>query len=429
LDTAVHGEPAAQSAANGARERNRPRALAAIAAGVILLGAVAFGWWWFVGRIEVATADAYVGGDLAQVNALTAGTVKSVRVTETQAVHAGQILVELDGADAQAALALAEANLAKAVRGTRGLYSSAQGAVAGLAEREADLASARAQMASAQASLAKAESELARQRLLAKQGFLSPEALTTARTAVATGRAARDATASAVRAGEAAIGQAGAQLASARARIDGTSLSEHPEVAAAAAEVKQAFLAAARTTVAAPIDGYVGHRDVQVGARVEPGTPLLTLIPLDSVWVDANFKETQLGKLRIGQLVTLTADAYGGAATFHGKIAGLSPATGAAQALLPAQNASGNWIKIVQRLPVRIMLDTAELAAHPLQVGLSMNVTVDVRDQTGPRLGLLAAAEQPQTTRVFDDQARAADARVAAIVAANRGAAPAKDRS
>ena len=194
-----------------------------------------------------------------------------------------------------------------------------------------------------------------------------------------------------------------------------------PDVALAAANVRQAVLALARTRILAPVDGVAGPRAVQLGERVAPGSPIVAIAPLDEVWVDANFKETEIDALRVGQPVTLTADAYGSAVTYRGQVGGIAPATGAVLSLLPAQNATGNWIKIVQRVTVRIRLEPAELVEHPLQVGLSMKVTVDVHDQSGPRLGLLPRSAQSQHTVVYDDAARDADARVAAIIAANAG--------
>lgn len=400
-----------------ARKRRRGLLLVGL---VVLLGvAAASAWWYLVARWQATTGDAYVNADMAQVSALTAGTVKAVAVHAGQQVRQGDLLVELDDSDARIALAQAEAALAKAVRGARGLSGTAQAALAGVQQRRSDVDTARAGLAAAETALAKARSELSRQTALAQQGFLSPEALTTLRAAVQAAEANRAAAASGVEASQAGTGQAQAQAQAATAQVQAGPLTAQPDVELAAAGVRQAVLALARTRILAPVDGVAGPRSVQLGERVAAGTPVLSLVPLGGVWVDANFKETELAGLRVGQPVRLTADAWGSAVTFEGKLGGITPATGSALSLLPAQNATGNWIKVVQRVPVRIWLDPAPLAAHPLQVGLSMNVTVDLRDQSGPRLGLLQQAAQAQRTTVYDDAAREAESLVQRIVAAN----------
>jgi membrane fusion protein (multidrug efflux system) len=404
---------------DAARARRRQRGLLAVALLVLVLAAAASGWWWAVARWQATTSDAYVSADLAQVSALTTGTVKAVAVHAGQQVRQGDLLVELDDSDARIALAQAEATLAKAVRAARGLSGSAQAAQAGVLQRRADAEAARANLAAAEAALAKAQSDLARQTALARQGFVSPEALAGVRTAVQTAEAARAAAAEAVQAALAAGTQAQAQARSATAQVDDGPLLAQPDVALAAAGVRQAVLGLARTRILAPVDGVAGPRSVQLGERVAPGTPVLGLVPLDGVWVDANFKETELAGLHVGQKVRLTADAYGSGVVYEGRVGGITPATGSALSLLPAQNATGNWIKVVQRVPVRIWLDPAPLAAHPLQVGLSMNVTVDLHDRSGPRLGLLPQAAAVQRTPVYDEAAREADERIRRIVAAN----------
>ncbi len=401
--------------------RRRARALTVIALVVTLAAAALVAWWWTVARWRATTDDAYVGADVAQISALTAGMVKAVYAQTGQQVRWGDLLVELDDSDARIALAQAEAELAKAVRGVRGLASSALAAQAGVTQHESDTEAARAQLQAAETALTKAQSDLARQTDLAAQGFVSKETLVSFRAAAQTAQATRDAAASALAAAQAGTGQAQAQARAARAQVDGGPIPTQPDVALAASGVRQAALALARTRILAPVDGVAGPRAVQLGERVAPGAPIISIVPLGGVWVDANFKETELSVLRVGQPVTLTADAFGSAVVYRGKVAGVAPATGSALSLLPAQNATGNWIKVVQRVTVRIWLEPAPLATHPLQVGLSMSVTVDLHDQSGPRLGLLPQAAQPARTTVYDDAARAADARVAAVIAANAG--------
>ena len=263
----------------------------------------------------------------------------------------------------------------------------------------------------------RAESELARQVPLAQRGFVSDQALVAARDAVAVAQANYQASMATATAASAGIGGAIEQLVAARALVERTTVANHPEVLAAAAAMKQAFLAAARSRIVAPVAGTLGKRTVQLGQHVSAGSTLMTVVPLDDVWVDANFKESDLAHIRIGQAVSLTADFYGAAVKYSGTVVGLSPATGSAQSLLPAQNASGNWIKIVQRLPVRIALDRAALEAHPLRVGLSMNVIVDLHEANSAAMPSIAPTAE--TTPVFDGQAAQAQTRVDQIIAEN----------
>ncbi len=224
-------------------------------------------------------------------------------------------------------------------------------------------------------------------------------------------------------AAQAALGAAQRQRAAQHALVDRTTVGDHPDVQNAAARVREAYLAYARTTLPAPVSGYIAKRTVQLGQRIAPGTPLMAVVPLDDVWVDANFKEAQLRDMRVGQPVTLTADLYGGKLDYHGKVAGFGAGTGGAFALLPAQNASGNWIKIVQRVPVRIALEPQEVAKHPLQIGLSMQVKVDTDDRSGARLPRVTPVKTADVSAVFDTLATQADARVQAVIAANEGKA------
>ena len=349
-------------------------------------------WWQLVGRWYEVTDNAYVAGHIVQVTPQIAGTVVAIGADDTDRVQAGQVLVRLDPADAQVALGQAEAQLAQAVREVRTLYT-----------RNASLEASQAQRAS---ELAKADEDLARRIPLAGTGAVSKEDLEHARNAVEAARAA--------------LSAAREDLVTNRVRTEGTAVAKHPGVATAAARVRDAFLALQRTEIAAPVAGYVARRTVQAGQRVAPGALMMAVVPLDSVWVDANFKEVQLREMRIGQPVKLTADLYGDRTEYRGKVAGLSAGTGGAFALLPPQNATGNWIKVVQRLPVRIALDPGQLAAHPLLVGLSMHAEVDIHETGGAQLA--AAARANPVWAVLARPSQDAEARVQAIIAANLGA-------
>jgi membrane fusion protein (multidrug efflux system) len=260
------------------------------------------------------------------------------------------------------------------------------------------------------AELRKAEQDLARRRSVEASGAVSGEELQHAVDAVHSAKAALEA--------------AQQQLAAQKAMVDRTDVHDHPDVRAAAAKVREAYLALARTEIPAPVSGFVARRSVQLGQRVAPGTVLMTVAPLEDVWVDANFKENQLANLRPGQPVTLVADAYGSSMEFHGKVAGFSAGTGAAFALLPAQNASGNWIKVVQRVPVRVVLDRKELEQHPLQVGLSMKVDVDTHGRSGARLQRLPREALVYQTKAFDTDRADADQRIDRIIAENASGRP-----
>jgi membrane fusion protein (multidrug efflux system) len=271
-----------------------------------------------------------------------------------------------------------------------------------------------AQLAAAQGirqtDLATAQQDLARRERLAGSGAISGEELQHARDAVSGAKSA--------------LLAAQQQFAAGHARIDGTQIEDHPEVQAAASAVHSAYLTVARTQLPAPVAGFIAHRNVQLGQRVAPGTVLMAVVPLNQVWVDANFKELQISNMRVGQTAILVADLYGGSVEYHGTVVGFSAGTGASFALLPAQNATGNWIKVVQRLPVRIALEPKDLGAHPLQVGLSMRVKVSTTDRSGARLPQSANNAPTYATNVFDDADRQANARVEAIIAANLPSPP-----
>jgi len=391
----------------GANPR-RKRALTGLAA-VVALAAIGWGVYdWLVLSHFEDTDNAYVQGNVVQITPQVGGTVTAIFADETEPVKAGQPLVRLDPADAGVALAQAEAALGQAVRQVRTLYANNGSFGAQVKLREADVAKARSQLVTAQ-------QDLARRQGLAGGGAVSGEELAHARAQVTSAQSALDAA-------QAAVVAAREQLASNQALTDGTDVDQHPSVQAAAAKLREAWLAAHRTELPAPVSGYVSKRSVQLGQRVAPGAPLMALVPLDQLWVDANFKENQLRHIRVGQPVTLTADMYGGKVEFHGKVAGLGIATGAASALLPAQNATGNWIKVVQRVPVRIALDAEQVKAHPLRVGLSMEARVDVADQSGADLAAAPRTEPLAQTSVFAQQDGAADDLVRKIIARNMGA-------
>lgn len=399
---------------------SKRRAILLLISGSLLAILLAVAAWWFVvGQWRTSTNDAYVGGNIVAVMPLTGGTVIAIHADTTQAVTEGQLLVQLDDSDARLQLDAAEAALATAVREVRGLYATSHGNLPLLAQRRADLARAQAELASSDAALAQAESEYKRRIELARQNFVSPENVQIAQTVRDAARAQHTAALSAVKASSAAIDQTVDQASVSSARVDHTSLENHPGVRAAAVKVREAALALARTRVLAPASGQVAKRSVQIGERVAPGAPLMAIVPLDKVWLDANFKETELADVRIGQPVRLTSDFYGDAVVFHGKVLGLAPGTGSVFALLPAQNATGNWVKIVQRLPVRIALDANELQAHPLRIGLSVDATIDTHDRSGAALTTLPNAAAIAATAVYTQDIKAADARVAQIIADN----------
>ena len=409
------------SAITPATSNKRRVILLRIAALVLIVLLVVFAWWFSFGQWRTSTDDAYIGGNVVAVTPLTGGTVISIHADITQAVSEGQLLVQLDDSDTRLQLDAAEAALAAAVREVRGLYATSRGNLPLLAQRRADLARAQAELARSDVALAQAESEFKRREALAKQNFVSPENVQLAQAARDAARAQRDAAASAVKASAAAIAQTEDQASVSNARVDNTSLENHPNVRTAAVRVREAALALARTRVLAPVSGQVAKRAVQIGERVTPGASLLAIVPLDKVWLDANFKETELRDVRIGQAATLTSDFYGDSVTFHGHVLGLAAGTGSAFALLPAQNATGNWVKIVQRLPVRIALDAQELQAHPLRIGLSMNATIDTHDRSGTALTTLPNTAAIAATSVHAQDIKAADARVAQIIADNLG--------
>ena len=367
----------------------------------LALAALAGGYWWVTSRGTETTDDAYVTGDVVQVSPQVAGTVDTIMVQNAEWVRAGDPLFRVDPTDAKLALDDAVAQLAHAVREYRTAH--------------ADTAREAAQILQRKAELSKASDDLQRRLGLAQDGGVSREDIRHARDAMTSASAALDA-------------QQAAYDAS-RARVDGTSIDSNPLVRAAAARVRSAALALRRTEIRAPLAGLVTRRVVQVGQHVTPGAPAMALVPLDHVWVEANFKESQLRGMHAGQAVELRSDLYGSDVVFHGRIEGVEAGTGSAFASVPAQNATGNWIKVVQRVPVRVALDPGELRAHPLRIGLSMNASVVLGDgapgtaSASVRPAPAAARRPIDATSIFDDDASSGDALVNDTIRANDGAA------
>jgi membrane fusion protein (multidrug efflux system) len=359
-----------------------------------LLAGIAFAVYYaLVLSKEIDTDNAYVGGNLVTLSSQVTGNVQEIRADETQMVKAGATVVQLDPIDADVNLGKAEAQLGNAVRQ--------------LTERYSGVAQYNATVDLKKLNLKTAENDLARRAPLEKDHTLSGEDVAHSREAVANAKAAL----------EVAVKQADA----ARAGIGGVNVAHHPSVLAAKSEFIQAWLAARRNAILAPASGYVAKRSVQVGSRVTPGTTLMSIVPLDQLWVDANFKESELQNIRVGQPATVEADMYGSKVKYHGKVLGLSAGTGSAFSLLPAQNATGNWIKVVQRVPVRISLDPKELAAHPLRIGLSTVVTIDIERTDGPMLGAPMPATPVYTTQALGQPLREAEAVADGVIAKNFG--------
>jgi membrane fusion protein (multidrug efflux system) len=400
--------PAPASAAAAGNGNGKRRAALLGVGGVVLVAGLAYAAYWalYLNHFE-STDNAYVQGNVVQLTPQVAGTVIAIAADDTDFVKAGQSLVKLDPADARVALEQAEAQLAQAVRETRTLFVNNGTLKAQIAAREADLARARSD-------LARAEDDVSRRAPLVATGAVGKEEFNHATSQLTVARMS-------LAAAESGAVAAREQLASNESLTQGISVEQHPSVMRAAARLRETYLALHRADLVAPVDGYVARRSVQLGQRVQAGTPLLSVVALKDVWVDANFKEGQLRNLRIGQPATLEADVYGKKVEYHGTIEGLGAGTGAAFALLPAQNATGNWIKVVQRVPVRIALDAREVAAHPLRVGLSMDVKVDVSRTEGRMLADGSQRPAHAATAVFGDGDSSADADVRKIIAANLG--------
>jgi membrane fusion protein (multidrug efflux system) len=371
----------------------RRKVLLLIAAAFIVIGILWAAYWVLVLSKREKTDDAYVNGNRVVISAQVSGTVVALFADDTQLVKAGQVLVRLDPTDSQTALSRAAGALAQTVRQVR-----QQKATAG--QYDSEIETRKLELARAQADLAK------REPLVADRAVAGEEV-----------RHARES----VQLARAALTQAERQALSAHALVDGTAVENNPAVLQAKDVYRDAWIAAQRNAVVAPVTGYVAERSVQLGQHIQAGEALMTVIPLHSLWVDANFKEVQLRNLRIGQKAQVRSDLYGGSFIFHGHVQGMSAGTGAAFSLLPPQNASGNWIKVVQRVPVRIQIDDADLVKSPLRVGLSATVTVDTTDRNGPVLAQQANEKPVGDTQVYTQDLEKANAEADAVVRRNLG--------
>ncbi len=385
----------------------RKKALTAIALAVLLGGGAYGAYYALVANHYEHTDNAYVQANVVQITPQVSGTVLAIHADDTDVVKAGQLLIKLDAVDAQVALDQAQAQLAQTVREVRTLFANNGSLQSQIQMRQADVSKA-------QNEVARAQDDVNRRAPLLASGAVGKEEFNHAQSQLTAAR-------SALAAAESALVTAREQLASNESLTEGTSVVQHPNVQRAAARVREAYLALKRVSLLAPVDGYVAKRSVQVGQRVQAGSPLMTVVSLDQPWVDANFKESQLQRVRIGQPATLTADVYGQKVVYHGTVSGLGAGTGAAFSLLPAQNATGNWIKIVQRVPVRVTLKADEVKAHPLRVGLSMDVEVDVSKQDGQMLAQAPRTQAVAQTAVFDNLQKDADQLVDRIISANLG--------
>jgi len=373
------------------RQRLRTRWLLTVG-GVCVVAALAAGaYWWFYASHYEETDDSYVAGDLVNVSSQVSGTVVAIDADETDFVQEGQELIKLDDTDARIALQEAEEQLAKVVRQVRTVFTSRDELKAIQAQRQADLN--------------RALLDLERRRNLGKSGAVSTEEISHAQDAVS--------------AAQQGLIAATKNLAGGTALLGKTGVPDNPDVQVAATAVERAWLTLRRTSIHAPVSGYIARRSAQLGERTSSGNPLLSIVPLDRLRVEANFKEVQLRRMRIGQPVRIEADLYGGKVAYKGVVTGLGLGTGAAFALLPAQNATGNWIKVVQRVPVRVALDPREVAAHPLRIGLSTRASIDVRDRSGSQLANTPRREPVLHTAIYEIDKTEIHARIAQIVADN----------
>jgi membrane fusion protein (multidrug efflux system) len=376
------------------QQQQRRTWLTILGVGFAIIALATIAWWWFFASGYQSTDDAYVAGDLVGVMSQVQGTVVSIGADETDRVQAGQELVRLDATDYRIALQDAEQQLARTVRQVHTVFSNRDELRALVAQRRADLE--------------RAQADVKRRQGLTASGAVSTEELGHAQDAL---NAAHD-----------ALTAAEHNLAAGVALVGRTGVAENPDVRAAATQVERAWLNVQRTSVHAPVSGYVARRSVQLGERIAPGTPLMAIVPLERLRVDANFKEVQLRRMRIGQPVRVIADLYGSHVEYHGTVQGVGMGTGAAFALLPAQNATGNWIKVVQRVPVRITLVPRELVEHPLRIGLSTRVRIDVNDSSGEPLAQAPRREPVLATSAYDTDLSAIRTHIAEIIRDNSGA-------
>ena len=390
--TDSNAKPQDNDSGMAAKDPAKRRRALLIVAGVFVLAAVI--WvllWLFVFSTREKTDNAYVGGNQVAISAQVPGTVVAILADDTQRVEAGQVLVKLDSTDADVRLQQASSALAQAVRQVRQQTDSAS--------------SADAQVARAKVDLKKAQADLARRQPLIAEQAEAPEVVQHLRDGVDQAQTALDA--------------AQAQAQAAHAAIEGTVVTNNPAVEQARANFRAAWIAAQRNSIYAPVTGYVAQRSVQLGNSVQPGQQLMTVVPLHDLWVDANFKENQLRHIRVGQPAKIESDVYGGSVEFHGKVIGLGAGTGSVFSLLPAQNATGNWIKVIQRVPVRIALDDKELDQHPLRVGLSTEVTVDITNDKGAMMAPQGSGQPIAQTDVYEQMASKADVEAEKIIKAN----------
>ncbi|MHB1677240.1 MAG: HlyD family secretion protein [Sulfuriferula sp.] len=359
---------------------------------LFVLAGVGYAIYWFsYAQFEQSTDDAYVSGNLVELMPQMNSNVIAVYADDTQWVKMGQPLVSLDGAQAKLALAKAEAELGQTVRNVKQLFDVVKELQSTIVQRQAELE--------------KARSDLVRRKSLISEHAVSAEEVQHAQTNLAQAQSALE--------------TARYQLQAAQVMVANTTLQTQPSVLTAEAVLKEAYLAVQRLSIKAPVSGYIAKRSVQIGQRVSSSTPLMVIVPLNQIWVNANFKENELGKIRIGQSVSVTSDLYGSDVVFHGKVAGLGAGTGSVFSLLPAQNATGNWIKVVQRLPVRITLDPRDIAKHPLRIGLSLVATVDTHEQRGQAVSTAQPIEPIYTTAIFTDKTQAVDRLIANILQKN----------
>ncbi|MBC9741601.1 HlyD family efflux transporter periplasmic adaptor subunit [Pseudomonas syringae pv. syringae] len=391
MATAAAENTSAQAPQQEPKSGKRKFLLIGLAIVVVILALGIWAWYEIYGQWSEETDDAYVNGNVVEITPLVTGTVISIGADDGDLVHEGQVLLKFDPSDAEVSLQSAEANLGKVVRQVRGLYSNVDGM--------------KAQLAAQRAAVQTAQDNYNRRRSLAAGGAISQEELSHARDSLTSAQSA--------------LNNIQQQLSTSVALVDDTVVSSHPDVKAAAAQLRQAYLANARSTLVAPVTGYVAKRTVQLGQRIQPGTATMAVIPLDQLWIDANFKETQLGKMRIGQPVEISSDLYGSDVKYSGTIDSLGAGTGSAFALLPAQNATGNWIKIVQRVPVRVHINPEELAKYPLRIGLSTTVEVNLHDQSGPVLAQQPRKQAAFSTQVYSEQLADADALIARLIHEN----------
>ncbi|OTG81076.1 HlyD family efflux transporter periplasmic adaptor subunit [Acinetobacter sp. ANC 4648] len=370
--------PPNESADTDVAMKSKRKKMLTIVTLVIIVAAVIYAIWVFIFSGSVNTDNAYVGAETAEITSMVSGQVAEVRVSDTQQIKKGDLLAIIDNRDAKIALAQAQAELAKAQRQYTQSSANSSSLTSQILVTSDDINSAKAQVAQAQVAVERAQAELARRTQLGASGAISKEELATSQSAFNTTKANLEVAKAGLAQAESKRKAAESNLAANEALIKGANKASTPDVLVAQAMVDQALLNLQRTEIRAPLNGVVARRSVQVGQRVAPGSIMMSIVPISDVYVDANFKESQLEKVRVGQKAILTSDLYGKSVEYHGTVVGFSGGTGAAFALIPAQNATGNWIKVVQRLPVRIQLDSKELAKHPLRVGLSMDATIDL---------------------------------------------------